>query len=111
MLISNFTYVLITHLPEIQKEDFFIIHTKYIKIQKKTFPNLVFAKHVASRGFTTIVFQVLYQSCKIRVWLWTRERELACLFEGKGKAILLQAWTGPEVSRRLGFLDFTTIGT
>jgi hypothetical protein len=31
--------------------------------------------------------------------------------EGKGKAIPLQAWTGPEGSRRLRFTDFKTIGT
>jgi len=29
----------------------------------------------------------------------------------KGKAIPLQAWTGPEVSRRLRLPDFKTIGT
>jgi hypothetical protein len=29
----------------------------------------------------------------------------------KGKAIPLQAWTGPEGSRRLRFTDFKTIGT
>jgi len=29
----------------------------------------------------------------------------------KGKAIPLQAWTGPEGSRRLRFPDFKTIGT
>ena len=29
----------------------------------------------------------------------------------KGKAIPLQAWTGPEVSRMLRFPDFKTIGT
>jgi hypothetical protein len=28
-----------------------------------------------------------------------------------GKAIPLQAWTGPEGSRRLRFPDFKTIGT
>jgi len=28
-----------------------------------------------------------------------------------GKAIPLQAWTGPEVSRRLRLPDFKTIGT
>jgi len=28
----------------------------------------------------------------------------------KGKAIPLQAWTGPEVSRRLRLSDFKTIG-
>jgi len=30
---------------------------------------------------------------------------------GKGKATPLQAWTGPEGSRRLRFPDFKTIGT
>jgi hypothetical protein len=29
----------------------------------------------------------------------------------KGKAIPLQAWTGPEGSRRLRLTDFKTIGT
>jgi len=29
----------------------------------------------------------------------------------KGKAIPLQAWTGPEGSRRLSFPHFKTIGT
>jgi len=31
--------------------------------------------------------------------------------KGKGKAIPLQAWTGPERSRRLRHPDFKTIGT
>ena len=31
--------------------------------------------------------------------------------KGKGKAIPLQAWTGPEGSRRLRRPDFKTIGT
>jgi len=30
---------------------------------------------------------------------------------GKGKAIQLQAWTGPESSRMLRFADFKTIST
>jgi len=30
---------------------------------------------------------------------------------GKGKAIPLQAWTGPEGSRRMRLPDFMTIGT
>jgi len=33
------------------------------------------------------------------------------LGKGKGKAIPIQAWTGPEVSRRLRLPDFKTIGT
>jgi hypothetical protein len=35
---------------------------------------------------------------------------LNCLFR-KGKAISLQAWTGPEGSRRLRLPDFKIIGT
>jgi hypothetical protein len=31
--------------------------------------------------------------------------------KGKGKAIPLQVWTGPEGFRRLRLLDFKTIGT
>jgi len=31
--------------------------------------------------------------------------------KGKGKAIPLQAWTGPEDSTRLMLPDFKTIGT
>jgi hypothetical protein len=31
--------------------------------------------------------------------------------KGKGKAIPLQGWTGPEVSRRMRLPDFKTIGT
>jgi len=31
--------------------------------------------------------------------------------KGKGKTILLQAWTGPEISMRLKLPDFKTIDT
>ena len=31
--------------------------------------------------------------------------------KGKGKAIPLQAWTGPEGSRRMRLPDFKTVGT
>jgi len=36
---------------------------------------------------------------------------LTALGNAKGKAIPLQAWTGPEGSRRLRLPDFKTIGT
>jgi len=39
------------------------------------------------------------------VWEWS------CKGKGKGKAISLQAWTGPEGSRSLSFPDFKTVGT
>jgi len=31
--------------------------------------------------------------------------------KGKGKAFLLQAWAGPDGSRRLRLPDFKTVGT
>jgi hypothetical protein len=34
-----------------------------------------------------------------------------CITILKGKAIPLQAWTGPEASRRVRLPDFKTIGT
>jgi hypothetical protein len=43
------------------------------------------------------------------VW---RERGQSCTLKvEKGKEISLQAWTGPEGSRKLRFPDFNTIGT
>jgi len=47
---------------------------------------------------------VLYDS-KIRSYLLTENIQL------KGKAMPLQAWRGPEGSRRLRLSDFKTIGT
>jgi len=41
------------------------------------------------------------------ITFWKNSRKLAV----KGKAIPLQAWTGPEGSRRLRLPDFKTIGT
>jgi hypothetical protein len=35
----------------------------------------------------------------------------SCYVKGKGKAIPLQVWTGPEDSRRLRLPDFKIIGT
>ena len=32
----------------------------------------------------------------------------ALYFKGKGKSVLLQAWTGPDASKKLRFLDFMT---
>ena len=41
----------------------------------------------------------------------TSRQEMVTDSKGKGKAIPLQAWTGPQGSRRLRFPDFKTIGT
>jgi len=39
------------------------------------------------------------------------DAHIECLVKRKGKAIPLQAWTGPEGSRRLRLPDFKTIDT
>jgi hypothetical protein len=43
----------------------------------------------------------------------TCQSELFCIyilpFKGKGKAVPLQAWSGPEGSRKLRFPDFMTM--
>ena len=41
----------------------------------------------------------------LKLWLWIKHKA------SKGKATPLQAWTGPEGSRRLRLPDFKTIGT
>jgi hypothetical protein len=43
----------------------------------------------------------------MRSWEYGNETQV----KGKGKATPLQAWTGPEGSRRLRLPDFKTIGT
>jgi len=45
----------------------------------------------------------------LRLYIFTRQ--LYGNGKGKGKVIPLQAWTGPEVSRRLRLPDFKTIGS
>jgi len=37
-----------------------------------------------------------------------RYNKCLCLLDGKGKAVPLQAWSGPEVSRKLRFPDYVT---
>ena len=41
-------------------------------------------------------------------WVFDRRTVQRNLGKGKGKAIPLQAWSGPEGSRKLKFPDFTT---
>ena len=36
------------------------------------------------------------------------DRLLMMMMKGKGKSVLLQAWSGPEGSRKLRFPDFVT---
>ena len=51
------------------------------------------------------------QSYEFLCWLSIVISQIWGMYVYKGKAIPLQAWTGPEVSRRLRFPDFKTIGT
>jgi len=50
----------------------------------------------------------MWQRCCQSQYFRPYGRCLASLITGKGKAIPLQAWTGPEGSRKLRFLDFMT---
>jgi hypothetical protein len=50
-----------------------------------------------------VFFFVLYIHIYIHIYIY--------IYKGEGKAIPLQAWTGPEGSRRLRFPDFKTVGT
>jgi hypothetical protein len=54
-----------------------------------------------------IQFLRLWSNMKSEVVIWTQYY----IHKGKGKAIPLQAWTGPESSRRLRLPDFKPIGT
>ena len=49
--------------------------------------------------------------CSVEAYEGSRDRFIhtVCLFiSAKGKAVPLQAWTGPEGSRKFTFSDFTT---
>jgi len=48
----------------------------------------------------------LHPICRLRLFCYLSEDAVK-----KGKAIPLQAWTGPEGSRRLKLPDFKNIGT
>ena len=48
---------------------------------------------------------------KAAKWNTVEDLEKQLAVKGNGKAIPLQAWTGPEGSRRLRLPDFKTVGT
>jgi len=58
-----------------------------------------------------IYVYLLHQRCKESSRLASREERIKDFSKGKGKAILLPAWTGPESSRRLRLPGFKTFGT
>jgi hypothetical protein len=57
-------------------------------------------------SLTTITYKT-----HINIVLSTMMRCCSRRLKKKGKAIPLQAWTGPEGSRRLWLPDFKTVGT
>jgi hypothetical protein len=58
------------------------------------------------------VFRIFHQiKPSAAVWPWYRLKSLTEMNKGKGKAIPLQVWIGPECSSRLRLPDFNKIGT
>jgi len=53
----------------------------------------------------------VHGSVRRNIRLIERTNKMQPCGKDKGKAIPLQAWTGPEGSRRLRLPDFKTIGT
>ena len=49
----------------------------------------------------------MYRST-IKVYYSPTNAQVIVIEKGKGKAVLLQAWSGPEGSRKLRFPDFMT---
>jgi len=47
-----------------------------------------------------------HEACQ-EIWNWRNFKSVG-KGEGKGKVVPLQAWSGPEVSRKLRFQDFVT---
>ena len=58
--------------------------------------------------YTCVVQTALY-TCVVKISLYTcQKQEKIFAHKGKGKGAPLQAWTGPEGSRKLRFPDFVT---
>ena len=51
---------------------------------------------------------MLYSHCLSHIYCRQAEGFGRAAYEDKGKAVPLQAWSGPEVSRKLRFPDFMT---
>jgi hypothetical protein len=88
--------------------------TIYVKINsidkicnsKKNIPN----KYVTNSDSNILNFRVMRcSSIALHVIRCTTSIYLSYQVKGKGNSIPLQAWTGPEGSRRLRLLDFKTI--
>ena len=61
------------------------------------------------------VYICMYVFTYIYIYLCVCVRMYVCMYvckdKGKGTSVPLQAWTGPEGSRKLRLPDFMTVGT
>ena len=70
------------------------------------------SKNLKIKIYKTIILPVVLYGCETWSLTLREERKLRVSENRvKGKAIPLQAWTGPEGSRRLRLPDFKTVGT
>jgi len=86
-------------------------------MRKEIFKNKKISQKLKLRLKNTIIDKMLTYASEACQQI-NRDRKKISIFEmrvhsgiGKGKALLLQAWRGPEGSRRLRLPDFKTIGT
>jgi len=65
----------------------------------------------AKFGFLRIWVPRNKKTCSVSLLQVKLQPDSYFVVKGKGKAVPLQAWTGPEGSRRLRCPDFKTFGT
>jgi hypothetical protein len=71
----------------------------------------LYLTHYASELYThhTVVVRIHKKKYILGKWLWFTDTKYDILIiKGKGKAIPLQAWSGPDCSRNLRFPDYMT---
>jgi len=87
-------------LMTMQKQYFQSVYLKK-KIVHYMTPTAIKGKHTAQPW-------MWYYSNFQTKWYIHTKNHISSWVKGKGKAVPLQAWTGPEGSRKLGFPDFVT---
>jgi hypothetical protein len=75
---------------------------------KEKFTNYFRIASESFNKFTGLVPQSVLKQNTITIWASRRHLTYALILKGKGKAVPLQAWSGPEGSRKLRFPDFMT---
>jgi len=66
---------------------------------------------LARKNSLPVKIQGDFNSCEISEYEHEKFALSSTSVKGKGKAIPLQAWTGPEGSRNLRLPDFKTVGS